>query len=84
MQTMGLLRQLLPVLTETTKAWERFASANGDIDCFDNIQSSPDNISPHKLLRAIKESFETLEDLQQKLLSLENTCKNSARAVSTR
>ena len=81
---MGLLRQLLSGLSETTNAWERFSSDNGDINYFDNIKSSPDNISAHQLLRAIREAFETLEDLQQKLLNLEKTCQKSAQAVSRR
>jgi len=84
MRAIGLLRQLLPGLSETTKAWERFASGNGDINYFDNIKSSPDNISPHRLLRAIRGGFETLEDLQQKLLDLEKTCQRTAQAVSWR
>jgi len=84
MRAIGLLRQLLPGLSETTKAWERFASDNGDINYFNNIKSSPDNISAHQLLRAIGEAFDTLEDLQQKLLDLEKSCQKSAQAVSGR
>jgi hypothetical protein len=79
---MELLRQLIAVLSETTKAWERFTSVKGDIGYFSNIQSSLDNISACQLIRAIQETFEGLEVLGQKLSELEKSCHNSAQAVS--
>jgi len=81
---MELLSQLLDVLSETIKAWERFNSSNGDIGYFSDIESSLD-ASQHRTRlspRAIGETFETLEGLQQKLLLLDKSCHNSAQAVS--
>jgi hypothetical protein len=84
LQTAELLRQLLNVLSENIKTWERFASANGDIGYFSDIDCSVGISQSHPLrsLHAIKETFETLEGLQHKLLRLEKSCQNSAQAVS--
>lgn len=73
------------VLSGDIKCWERFKSPNGDIGYFSDIDSSPDASHRRRTrlsLRAINETFETLEGLQQKLLLLDKSCRNSAQDVS--
>ncbi|KAH8588290.1 hypothetical protein B0O99DRAFT_693577 [Bisporella sp. PMI_857] len=85
-QTMDLLSQLLDVLSETIKAWEIFNSPSGDINYFSDIYSSQDAQQPRTRLslRAIKETMETMEGLQQKLFLLDKSCRNSAEALQLR
>jgi len=78
---MELLSRLLDKLSETIKAWERFNSSNGDIGYFSDSSISQ-NRAKSLSLRAIKKTFEMLEDLQEKLLLLEKSCRNSAQTVS--
>ena len=84
MQTMGLLRQLLDILSETTQAWERFCSSNGDIGYFSDLKSSLNDRFAYEKIGAIKEAFENLTHLRYKLINLEKSCQNQAQSVSCR
>lgn len=81
-QTRELLFRLLDKISEATKAWTRFNSLDGDIGYFSGPSPNPSGSQHHRSLRAIKETFEMLEDLQQKLELLDKSCNNSAQAVS--
>lgn len=82
-QTIQLLNKLLSALSKTNEAWKRFDSRNGDISYFEDIDSSKDfaNSRAWLLLRAIKETFGNLEDLEQKLRLSKGSCNNLAQAV---
>ena len=86
LQAIDLLSKLVAVLEKTTKAWKRFSSENGDIGYFSRINSVPESDIPQRCVResilGINETFETLEDLQQTLISLKESCHDSAQAVS--
>ncbi|PSS22711.1 hypothetical protein M430DRAFT_16661 [Amorphotheca resinae ATCC 22711] len=86
-QIIELLSRVLGVLSGDIKCWERFKSPNGDIGYFSDIDSSPDASHRRRTrlsLRAINETFETLEGLQQKLLLLDKSCRNSAQDLQLR
>ncbi|KAF2193385.1 hypothetical protein K469DRAFT_734797, partial [Zopfia rhizophila CBS 207.26] len=57
MQAIGLLLQLRGCLSETTKAWEIFSSAEGDLAYFSDVVAHRRNLS----LFVIKENFEALK-----------------------
>jgi len=82
---MELLTKLLDVISEMATAWDIFSSPNGDISYFSDLDFSlgisPPPTGPAKL-RAIKETFEMLDGLRRKLLLLDQSCQNSAQAVS--
>ena len=82
-QTMELLSQLLDVISKPIKAWQSFNSSNGDIGYFSRIESLSDisQCRTRLSLRAINETFQNLKSLQQTLLLLEKSCRQSAEAV---
>jgi hypothetical protein len=85
-QTIDLLGQLQERLSETIEAWEGFNSSDGDIGYFSDIDCSPDaqqRRNCNESIAAIKETFEILRNLQRRLVLLEKTCQNLAKAVST-
>jgi len=86
LKAIDLLSKLVAVLEKTIKAWQRFSSENGDIGYFLRINSTPDSDVSQRCVReslvGINKSFETLEDLQQTLISLKKSCDDSAQAVS--
>jgi hypothetical protein len=79
---MKLLIELIAAISKLIKAWENFNSSNGDIGYL--IDSVPGNshCRTRLSLRAVKDTFETMEGLQQTLFSLEKVCRDSADAVS--
>jgi hypothetical protein len=74
---MELLSELHGVLSETFEEWNTFISPDGDVGYFSDLDKFPAN-SPEfrhaahagRSLRSIKEAFERLRNLQQKLVSL--------------
>jgi hypothetical protein len=65
------------------KEWETFKSSDGDFGYFLNLESqAPSPDQDLRSLRAIKEMFETLRTLHQKLVGLQNSCRHFTKAVS--
>ncbi|RFU29722.1 hypothetical protein B7463_g6595, partial [Scytalidium lignicola] len=71
-QAADLLSNLSKVLSETIKVWEEFNSSDGDICYFNNLQPRA-----QQLIGAIKQTFDTLKSLQNRLHLLEKSCKLS-------
>jgi hypothetical protein len=81
--TRELLSQCTNILWEILKEWETFKSSDGDIGYFFNFDYSQDQQDQtHRSLRAIKEMFEALQNLHQKLVGLQDSCKNFTKDVS--
>lgn len=76
--TRHLLRRLLDPLSRIITAWNRFKSCDGDIGYFSDIKQG--NIC--QALDSVNDNFGKLEDLQQRLLYLESSCRDSEKAVS--
>jgi len=83
---MELLSQLLKHLSRTIKTWDRFSSGStGDIGYFANNHSSPESDTQSRLsLQSITETFESLKDLEQELISQKEFCYNSAAQLQLR
>jgi hypothetical protein len=83
-KTRELLNQLLNVLSGIIKAWETFNSSDGDIVYFSesDYSKAASQRHAHRSLRAIKETFEELEGLQQKLVLLRDSSQDLAKDVS--
>lgn len=81
-QTIEVLRQLLDVLSETTKAWERFNLHNGDINHFSAAAFTENSQSAYRSLHYINKVFDNLEGLQRKLQRQETVCQDLSQAVS--
>lgn len=85
-KTLVLLRRILRRLSKTSSACERFASANGDISYFIDEKRVGKASQEHirVALLAIKDLFEDLKDLQERLQSVEQLCRNSANILESR
>lgn len=77
-QTMQLLRLLQERFARTTQAWARFCAADGDRSFFDDLQDRRSLL----VLDSLKGSFQSFEDLQQELASLDQSCKETKHIVS--
>jgi hypothetical protein len=79
---MKLIGRLLDVLSETVEAWDVFQSDVGDKRYFRIIRSTPySQTRAHQSLQNIKDTFESLKQLQRKLVSQSSICEASAKAV---
>jgi hypothetical protein len=85
--TTNLLNNLLGVISETLHTWERFQDHNGDIGYFeDSTSAASSEFSSERAqlsFQIINETFEELESLQAKLLSMKESCENSTKSVSS-
>jgi hypothetical protein len=82
-QIKEFLSRLRDPLSATIKFWERFNSSDGDIGFFLDVNSSDKKNRVNLALREIKETFETLEELQRTLDTLVKSCDDYANAVSS-
>jgi hypothetical protein len=76
-QTAQLLNELRGLLRPTLKAWDRFNKPSGDKCYFSDIAE----LQPRRTMNLIKESFESLIDLDDRLGSLERSTELSAKNV---
>jgi hypothetical protein len=76
-QTTQLLNELRSHLCPTLKAWDRFNEPSGDKCYFSDITEQ----KPRRRLNSIKASFERLNDLDDKLVSLDRATELSAKNV---
>jgi hypothetical protein len=76
-QTAQLLNELRGLLRPTLKAWDRFNKSSGDKCYFFDIAEQ----KPRRTMNLIKESFESLIDLDDRLGSLERSTELSAKNV---
>jgi len=74
---MELLSELLGVLSETIEEWNTFISPDSDVGYFSDLDQFPSYslefrqpADAGRSLRSIKETFERLQNHQQKLRSL--------------
>jgi len=83
-KTRERLNQLLNVLSGIIKAWETFNSSDGDVVYFSesHYSKAASQHHAHRSLRVIKETFEELEGLQQKLVLLRDSSQDLAKDVS--
>ena len=77
LQTMGLLRRLDGVLSDTTEAWKSFNSPDGDIGYFHDTDPYAG-----RSLHGIKATFRQLQGYQKKMVQLNECCANFSKAVS--
>lgn len=59
------------------KSWKRFEEPNGDLRYFSDIVKK----QPILLLAEIRETFQSLEDLEQTLALLDSSCKKWHKSV---
>ncbi|KAH3954923.1 hypothetical protein HBI81_077290 [Parastagonospora nodorum] len=77
-QTMQLLRLLQERFARTTQTWARFCAADGDRSFFADVQDSRSLL----VLDSLQVSFQSFEDLQQDLASLDQSCKETKDILS--
>ena len=82
LQTMGLLRRLDGVLSDTVEAWKSFNSPGGDIGYFRDTDIAAISPNARRSLHAIKAIFRQLEGNQKKMVLLNKCCSDFSRAVS--
>jgi hypothetical protein len=82
LQTMGLLRQLDGVLSDTVEAWKSFNSPGEDIGYFRDTDRAAISPNARRSLHAIKAIFRQLEGHQKKMVLLNKCCSDFSKAVS--
>lgn len=80
--TIKLLSDLEHDFSELLQEWKTFCSRCGDIGYFSNISSDMAPGHCYKSLRSIKETFEELEYVRQRLEHLKNSSRQWAENVS--
>lgn len=73
-RTIELLRTLRGELSEVTGAWHKFSCPNGDIHYFASFEQSHSPRVGLGSVRVVKETFDKLEGLNEKLRLLEDKC----------
>jgi hypothetical protein len=81
-QTMGLLRRLDGVLSNTVEAWKSFNSPGEDIGYFRDTDRAAISPNARRSLHAIKAVFRQLEGYQKKMALLNKCCSDFSNAVS--
>jgi hypothetical protein len=76
-RTMQLLRKVRSHTFNAIEAWKGFSARNGDIQY---LMDSPDNRTKIALSK-IQGSFSRLAILEQKLVALDESCKDSVKTV---
>jgi hypothetical protein len=82
LQTMGLLRRLDGVLSDTVEAWKSFNAPHEGISyfqCTDTAAISPD---ARRALCAITAIFRQLQGYQRRIALLNKSCSDYSKAVS--
>jgi hypothetical protein len=75
-QTIDLLGHLRRRASQTTQAWDRFESLNGDLCYFSDVLEQP------HITNGIRESFEELNDIKQTLIHLDQFfCERQSKIV---
>jgi hypothetical protein len=82
LQTMGLLRRLDGVLSDTVEAWKSFNFPGGDIGYFRDTDKAAISQNARRSLHAINAIFRQLEGNQKKMVLLNKCCSDFSRAVS--
>jgi hypothetical protein len=82
LQTMGLLRRLDGLLSDTVEAWKSFSSPDEDIGCFRETDTAAISPNARRSLHAIKAIFRQLQGNQKKTVLLNKRCSDFSRAVS--
>jgi hypothetical protein len=82
LQTMGLLRRLDGVLSDTVEAWKSFNSPGEDIGYFRDTDRAAISPNARRSLHAIKAIFRQLQGHQKKMVLLNKCCSDFSRAVS--
>lgn len=85
LQMMGLLRRIYDVLSATVKAWRTFQSPDGDIGYFIDLElhvASRTTKRRYRSLQNLKAMFRQLEEYQEKLFTLNNSCLEYQGTVS--
>lgn len=82
LQTMGLLRRLDGVLSDTVEAWKSFNSPGEDIGYFRDTDGAAISPNARRSLHAIKAIFRQLQGNQKKMVLLNKCCSDFSRAVS--
>lgn len=77
-----LIVQLLNVLSQSVKAWKNFRAEGGDVGYFHSSDFADLRKRKRLALQSIDQTFKDLESHQDRLISLKDTCFNSANAVS--
>jgi len=75
---MQVLRLLQERFARTTQTWARFCAADGDRSFFADVQDRRSLL----FLDSLKVSFQSFEDLEQELASLDQSCKETRDIVS--
>ena len=82
LQTMGLLRRLLGVLSDTVEAWKSFSSPGEDIGYFRDTDAAVISPNARRSLHTIKAIFRQLQENQKKMFLLNKCCSDFSSAVS--
>jgi hypothetical protein len=82
LQTMGLLRWLDGVLSDTVEAWKSFNSPDEDLGYFRDTDTAAISPNARRSLHAIKAIFRQLQGNQKKMVLLNKCCSDFSRAVS--
>jgi hypothetical protein len=82
LQTMGLLRRLDGVLSDTVEAWKSFNSPGEDIGYFRDTDAAAISPNARRSLHAIKAIFRQLQGSQKKMALLNKCCSDFSTAVS--
>ena len=82
LQTMGLLRRLDGVLSDTVEAWKSFNSPDEDIGYFHDTDDAAISPSARRSLHAIKAIFRQLQGYQKRMALLNKCCSDYSKAVS--
>jgi len=82
LQTMGLLRWLGGVLSDTVEACKSFNSSDGDVGYFRDTDAAAISPNARRSLHAIKAIFRQLQGNQKKMVLLNKCCSDFSRAVS--
>lgn len=83
-QIIEVLVYLIGAHSQVMTTWKAFKSENGDIGFFSTPNSSSNKVhlSMRDSLCSIQETFEKMEMLNETLQRLNNSCQESAQAVS--
>jgi hypothetical protein len=82
LQTMGLLRRLDGVLSDTVDAWNAFSSPDEDIGYFCDTDEAAISPQARRSLHTIKAIFRQLRGNQKKMALLNKCCSDFSRGVS--
>jgi hypothetical protein len=81
-QTMGVLRRIDVVLSNTIEAWKAFSASDGDITYFGPALEAGISPNARRSLHNTKTHFRQLERLQKKINHLSKCCSQFKENVS--